>query len=129
MNIFKSTKNKQWNKNHTLYWKESLELNDSGFTVFQNKLFVVLEILLKEKAITYTTEITRHEELDPRSRIVKMILITIDEHSKFWIYHDMADFIILNKHQVYERWDYLQPDDLIHEYIKSAKEVLKTDQN
>ena len=123
MRIIKSSKRKEWNENHIIYWKKSLELSDAGFTIFQNELLDKLEQVLIHQAISYDTEITKH--LDDENRIVKMVVLTLDKNSKFWIYHDMADLTIEKKHRIFEEWGYLKPEDLINEYLKSTKELLK----
>ena len=123
--LFSSSKQKEWNKNHILYWGKSLELDDSGFSVFQNELIGKLKQVLNDNNISFVSEVTEHSDLNDKNKIVKMILLTLDENSKFWVYHDMADFIIKNESQIYEEWGYLKPEDLINEYLKSAKELLK----
>lgn len=122
--IVNSFKRKEWNENHILYWKKYLELNDAGFSIFQNELFSKLENVLTDCGESYETEITEHDDLNSENRIVKMIQLTLNKNSKFWIYHDMADFMIENESQVYEKWGYLKPEDLINEYLKSTKELL-----
>ena len=128
-NIFKSTKRKEWNENHIFHWKKYLELDDSGFSLFQNELVSKLKSILKVCGNSYETEITEHYDLNDADRIVKMIKLTLDENSKFWIYHNMADFTIESENQVYEEWGYLKPEDLINEYLKSAKELLNRKSN
>jgi|TARA_B110000211_G_C13852463_1_gene452822 inhibitor of KinA sporulation pathway (predicted exonuclease) len=123
--IFKSTSRKEWNGNHILYWRKPLELNNFGFSVFQNKLLNEIEIVLKDSGISYETEITEHKDLEDKNRIVKMIKLTLNEKSKFWIYHNMAELDLKGKHEIYEEWGYLKPEDLIKKYLKSTKELLK----
>ena len=125
MNILKSSKRKEWNKNHISHWKKELILNDSGYSLFQNKLLEKLENVLTDFGISYVTEITEHKDLEDGNRIVKMITLTLDENSKFWIYHDMGEFDLKKEHQIYEEWGYLKPSDLINKYIKSTTELLK----
>lgn len=125
LNILKSSKRKKWNENHISYWKKELILNDSGYSFFQNKLFKKLENILTDFGISFVTKITEHKDLEDENKIVKMITLTLDENSKFWIYHDMAEFDFKKKHQIYEEWGYLKPNDLINEYIKSILELLK----
>ena len=127
--IFKSSKRKEWNENHILNWKKPLELNDSGFSGFQNELVSKLKNVLSDCGISYETEITEHPELIDENRIVKMITLTSDGNSKFWIYHNMADLEIKKQHEIYEEWGYLKPEDLINEYLKSTKELLKNNRN
>ena len=127
--IFNSSKRKEWNENHIIHWEKSLELDDSGFSFFQNELLSKLEKVLIDCGIEYVTEIAEHKDLNDKNRIVKMITLILDENSKFWIYHDMADFNIKNEHQIYEEWGYLKPEDLINRYLKSTKELLKLKNN
>ena len=127
--IFKSSKRKEWNENHILNWKNSLELNDSGFSVFQKELVSKLESVLADCGISYETEIMGHTDLSDENRIVKMITLTSDGNSKFWIYHDMAELKIKKQHEIYEEWGYLKPEDLINDYLKSTKELLKLKNN
>lgn len=124
-NMLKSSKGKNWNADHILNWEKYLELNDSGFSNFQNELFSKLKILLADFSIPFETEITEHLDLNDKNKIVKMITLTLGENSKFWIYHDMADLEIKNQHEIYEEWGYLKPEDLINKYLKSAEELLK----
>ena len=123
--LFKSSKRKEWNENHILNWKKPLELNDSGFSVFQIELVSKLENVLAVCGIHYETEITEHYDLTSENEIVKMIKLTLNEHSKFWIYHNMAELEIKGKHEIYEEWGYLKPDELIKKYLESTKELLK----
>ena len=127
--IFTSTNRKEWNENHILNWEKSLKLNDSGFSVFQKELVFELECVLADCGIKYETEITEHTDLNDKNRIVKMITLTSDENYKFWIYHDMAELEIKKQHEIYEEWGYLKPEDLINEYLKSTKELLKLKDN
>lgn len=124
MNISKSSKRKEWNKNHIFHWKKEFILNDFGFSLFQNELFEELKSVLIDFEISYETDISKNKDLDEENRIVKMITMTLDENSKLWIYHDMAELDIKKKHQIYEKWGYLKPSDLINEYIESIKELL-----
>ncbi len=123
--LFKSSKRKEWNKNHILNWKKPLELNNSGFSVFQNELVSKLENLFADCGISYETEITKHYDLTSENEIVKLTKLTLSENSKFWIYYNMAELEIKSKHKIYEEWGYLKPEDLINEYLKSTKELLK----
>ena len=127
--LFKSSKRKEWNENHILNWKRPLKLNDSGFSLFQNELVSKLEKVLSDCGIPYETEITEHYDLTSENEIVKMVKLTLSENSKFWIYHNMAELEIKNKHEIYEEWGYLKPEDLINKYLKSTKELLKLKNN
>lgn len=122
--IFKSSKRKEWNENHILNWTKPLELNDSGFSGFQSELVYKLKNVLADFGISFEIEISEHDDLNDESRIVKMITLTSDGNSKFWIYNDMAELEIEKKHEIYEEWGYLKPEDLISEYIKSVKKLL-----
>lgn len=131
MKVLKLNENKQWNKNHILNWKSHLETDKKGFTLFQKKMFDKLKQELMDNSISFSKEITEHKDLNDENRIVKMITLTLDKYqkSKFWIYHDMVDFIINNKSQIFEEWEYLNPEDLIFECLKSTRELLKLIKN
>jgi hypothetical protein len=123
-NIFISSKQREWRKNHVIYWQNFLELNNSGFSLFQIELRDKLIHILSNNTISYVTEIVEHRDLNDESRIVKMITLTSDDNLKFWIYHDMAELEIDNKHEIYEEWGYLKPQDLIDRYLKSTEKLL-----
>lgn len=125
LDFFNFKKNREWIKNHILYWIKSLELDDYGFSFFQIELRNKLEKILNDNAISFTTEITDHADLNDRNRAVKIICLTLNESSIFWIYHDMADFMINNEIEIYEEWGYLKPEDLIEKYLESSKRLLK----
>src|SRR5690606_36042804 len=112
LDFFNFKKNKEWRKNHILYWKKPLELNDSGFSFFQIELQNKLEKILNDNNILFTTEIINHADLNDRNRAVKMTSFILNENSKFWIYQDMAELDIYGKHEIYEEWGYLKPKDL-----------------
>jgi hypothetical protein len=125
MKLFTSTKRKEWNENHKLNWKSSLKYDKSGFSIFQNELLGKLENVLENFGISSVKEITEHKSLDNENIIVKMITLTLDENSKFWIYHDMAELDLVKEHQIYEEWGYLKPEDLINEFIKSTMKLIR----
>jgi hypothetical protein len=127
--LFSSTKREEWNKNHILYCSKYLELNDNGYSLFQTKLLDELENVLTDFRISYVTEITEHRDLNDKYKDVKMITLTLDDNSKFWIYHDMAEFDLRNEHQIYEEWGYLKPQDLMDKYLDSVKDRLKIESN
>lgn len=123
----KRQEKKQLNQDHIRFWKEHLELNNDGYSLFQINLNRQLRNLLDTKRIEYSTEITKHIDTNENSKIVKLITITLINipDSKFWIYHNMADFKLNKKSQIYEEWGYLKPYDLIEEYLKSTVEILE----
>ncbi len=123
---YRLEKNK-WKKDHINFWQESLELRNDRFSLFQIKLNDHLKNLLDRNSVEYKTEITEHLDINDKSRTVKMITISLQNRtdSKFWIYHDMADFKLNKKSQIYEEWGYIKPNDLIEEYLKSTKEILE----
>lgn len=127
--LFSSSKRKEWRKKHILYWRKYLELNEDGYSLFQTELLDKLENVLTDFRISYVIEITEHKDLNDGNRIVKMIMLTLDEDCKFWIYHDMAEFDLRNEHEIYEEWGYLKPQDLMDKYIESMKKQLKIESN
>jgi len=125
MNLFNSKKRKEWNENHILNWSKPLEFNKSGFSNFQNELLTKLSIVLSELKLSFETEITEHSDLNNENIKVKLLKLNLNENSRFWIYHDMAELEINSKHEIYEEWGYLKPEKLISEYLKSTKKLLK----
>jgi len=116
---------KEWNNNHADNWNKFLNLNDLGLSLFQNNLLIDLKQILKNNTIRFDSKIKEHKEIDDNNLMVKLITVSIDENCKFWIYYDMAELDLKGKHQIYEKWNYLKPQDLIAEYLKSTKEILK----
>lgn len=127
--LFSSTKRKEWRENHILYWSKYLELNEKGFSLFQTELLDRLENVLTDFGISYVPEIIEQEDLNDERRVVKMITLTINENSKFWIYHNMAEFALGSEHEIYEEWGYLKPQDLMDRYLISMKKLLKLTNN
>lgn len=127
--IFNCSKIKEWNINHIHFWKEYLDLNNEGFSSFQNELFGEIKKVLNDYNISFVGEVTEHQDLNDKNRVVKMITLILDDNSKFWIYHDMAEFDLRNEHEIYEKWGYLKPQNLMDRYLESMKKFLKLDNN
>ncbi len=127
--IFNCSKSKEWNKNHIHFWKEYIDLNNEGFSSFQNELFGEIKKVLNDYNISFVGEVTEHQDLNDKNRVVKMITLILDDNSKFWIYHDMAEFDLRNEHEIYEKWGYLKPQNLMDRYLESMKKFLKLDNN
>ncbi len=117
--------NKEWNDAHVLHWSKYLELDVSGFSVFQKELSSKLQDLLANFEIAYQTELSEHFDGNEGDRMVKILLITSGQNLKCWIYHDMADLEINKQHKVFEEWGYLKPDDLIRDYLKETRELVR----
>ena len=134
MNAFKNifSSRKKWNKEHVEYWKDNLKLKDDGYSKFQSDLVSRVESELSDLKIEFSIETTSHESLFDKNLIVKMITLTLNNlsDSKIWIYHDMAEYDLLNTHHIFEEWGYLKPDDLSDTFINSIKaEIKKTAHN
>lgn len=122
--LLKSYNRKEWEEDHVQNWKNFLELNDSDFSAFQKALLYEIESVLKDFGISYKTEITEYTDLNDKRRKVKMIKLTSNQNSSFWVYPDMAELEVGKKHEVYEQFGYLEPVVLINEYVKSARKLL-----
>jgi cyclophilin family peptidyl-prolyl cis-trans isomerase len=119
--------NQKWHQNHIQFWGRYLEINNEGFSLFQTKLQSQLNDLLDRNAVEYLTEIKEYKDINGKNKIVKMITVKVNDtnNSKFWIYHDMADFDLNKNHQVFEEWSYLDPEELIEKYLKSTMGILR----
>ena len=119
--------NKKWNIEHEQFWKSELEMNNDGLSNFQYGLLNEIKYILDSNSITYKEENSKHIDINDDSKIVKMITITLNQpkESKFWIYHDMAEYELDNIHHIYEEWGYLKPNDLKERFLKTAREILK----
>lgn len=119
--------NKKWNIEHEQFWKSELEMNNDGVSNFQYRLLNEIKYILDSNSITYKEENSKHIDINDDSKIVKMITITLNQpkESKFWIYHDMAEYELDNIHHLYEEWGYLKPNDLKERFLKTAREILK----
>jgi hypothetical protein len=122
LNLFKQRK--IWKENHIFFWQNFLEFDSFGFSVFQNELLHKIEQLLTNQNVTYSKEITKHQDTNDTDKNVKLIHIKTDIDSTFWIYHDMAEFSIKGNHQMFEEWGYLKPQDLITNFMNSIKTLL-----
>jgi hypothetical protein len=120
-------KNKKWNIEHEQFWKAELELNNEGLSNFQKTLLIDVKYLLNSNSINYSEEVAEQSDLNDHSKIVKMFTLTLNQFkdSKFWIYHDMAEYNLDHIHHIYEEWGYLKPNDLKEKFIKTAKGILK----
>ena len=129
MNVFKNIfgRRKKWNKEHIEYWKDDLKLKDDGHSKFQSDLASRAKFELTDLKIEFSTETTNHESLSDKSVTVKMITFTLNNltDSKIWIYHDMAEYDLMETHHIFEEWGYLKPDDLSDTFISSMKTELK----
>jgi hypothetical protein len=129
MNVFKNIfgRRKKWNKEHIEYWKDELKLRADGYSKFQSDLFSLVKSELTDLKIEFSTETTNHESLSNRSITVKMITLTLNSltASKIWIYHDMAEYDLMQTHHIFEEWGYLKPDDLSDAFISSMKKEIK----
>jgi len=134
MNVFKNifSRRKKWNAEHIEYWKDELILDNDGYSKFQLILFTKVKTELNDLNLGFTSEITEHPSLDNKDTTVKMITLTLCNlnDSKIWIYHDMAEYDLMNTHHIFEKWGYLKPVDLRDQFINLIKtEIIKTAHN
>lgn len=124
-NIFGSRR--KWNSEHIEYWKDELKLDNEGFSRFQSDLASRVKSELTDLQIEFTAETTSHQSLAEKNLTVKMITLTLISltNSKVWIYHDMAEYDLMNTHHIFEEWGYLKPDDLRDTFINSMKTEIK----
>src|SRR5690554_3053551 len=123
--IFKSSKNKKWRRNQLAYWDEYLVLNETGFSLFQLELFETLKQVLKDNNISFESEVAEHLKFNNRYKVEKMITVTLEDKSVFWIYREKANFSIDYEPQFFDSWDYLKPEALMDGFMKSMKDLLK----
>ncbi len=118
--------NNSWNTNHINFWEIPLELNSEGFSNFQIELLSKIKYLLSTNSIKYTEEISEHLDLNENNKFVKLVTITLSdfEKSELWIYHDMAEYDLINNHHIFEEWGYLNPVELEETYLKNVKKIL-----
>ena len=125
MNIFKNIfgRKKKWNTEHIEYWNDELKLDNDGYSKFQLILFTKVKTALTDQNLCFTSEITEHSHLDNKDTALKMITLTLGNlnDSKIWIYHDMAEYDLMNTHHIFEEWGYLKPDDLRDRFIYLMK--------
>jgi hypothetical protein len=116
-----------WNKKHDENWKTQLELNSEGFSNFQVVLIEKVKETLNLNSISFSEEISIHNDLNNYDREVKMITLNLNDfsESKIWIYHDMAEYEINKIHHVYEEHGYLTPEELQEEFLKSMSEIIE----
>jgi len=129
MNIFKNIfgRRKKWNAEHIEYWKDELKLKDDGYSQFQSDLASIVKSELIDLKIEFSSVTTNHESISDKDVTVKMITLTLNNltDSKIWIYHDMAEYDLMNTHHIFEEWGYLKPDDLKETFVSSMKMEMK----
>jgi hypothetical protein len=129
MNVFKNIfgRRKKWNKEHIESWKDELKLKGDGYSKFQSDLASKVKSELSDLEIEFSTITTEHESLTDKNAMVKMITITLNNLTdcKIWIYHDMAEYDLMNTHHIFEEWGYLKPDDLKETLLNSMKTEIK----
>jgi len=119
--------NNKWNKNHIALWKIPLQINADSFSNFQLSLLNEVKNLLESNGIKYYEETTTHFDNIGDNEVVKLTTLTLTDsiNSKLWIYHDIADYDINKKHQIFEEWGYLSPNELQEKFVESLQVVLK----
>lgn len=129
MNVFKNPfgRRKKWNKDHIEYWTDKKKLRTDRYSKFQSDLFSRVKSELTSLKIEFSTETTNHESLSNNCVTVKMITLVLNNliDSKIWIYHDMAEYDLMETHHTFEEWGYLKPDDLSDAFISSMKNEIE----
>lgn len=119
--------NNKWNKNHIASWKIPLEINGDGFSNFQSSFLSEVKSFFESNEIKYSEEITTHIDNIKDNKTVKLITLSLTDfsNSELWIYHDMADYNINEKHRIFEEWGYLSPNEMQEKFIESLHNDLK----
>lgn len=120
-------KRKKWSDEHKKNWKEHLENSEDGLSIFQTKIENQVKSLLNDYSLTAKRKITKHLDLDDKTKEVKLISLRINElnSSEIWIYHDQAEYDIDGTHHTFEGTGYLKPIELELNFLDNLKEKIK----